>query len=91
LLSSTLTKAVHPQEVGGILGFSASIESSTRILAPILGGYLLGSWGSWAPGVFGAVILAVLSYYVWRAIYGHPIAAEIRARSNTSVPAPSAD
>jgi DHA1 family tetracycline resistance protein-like MFS transporter len=91
LLSSTLTKAVQPQEIGGILGLSASIESSTRIIAPILGGYLLGSWGSWAPGAFGAIVLAVLSFYVWRTIYDHPIAAEIRAKSHTPVAAPTTD
>jgi DHA1 family tetracycline resistance protein-like MFS transporter len=81
LLSSTLTKAVQPQEIGGILGLSASIESSTRIIAPILGGYLLGSVGAWAPGAFGAALLALLSFYVWRSIYDHPIAAEIRAKT----------
>jgi len=85
LLSSTLTKAVQPQEIGGILGFSASIESSTRIVAPILGGVLLQSVGAWTPGAFGAVVLTALSVYVWRVIYDHPIAAEIRAKS--SVPA----
>jgi DHA1 family tetracycline resistance protein-like MFS transporter len=81
LLSSTLTKAVLPHEIGGILGFSASIESSTRIIAPILGGFLLGSVGAWAPGAFGAVLLVLLSVYVWRVIYDHPIAAEIRAKT----------
>lgn len=81
LLSSTLTKAVAPQEIGGILGFSASIESSTRIGAPILGGFLLQSVGAWAPGAFSAVLLAALSVYVWRVIYDHPIAAEIRANA----------
>ena len=91
LLSSTLTKAVQPQEIGGILGLSASIESSTRIVAPILGGYLLGSIGAWAPGAFGATLLAVLSIYVWRTIYDHPIAAEIRAKSNSPIPASAAD
>jgi DHA1 family tetracycline resistance protein-like MFS transporter len=81
ILSSTLTKAVQPQEIGGILGLAASIESSTRIIAPILGGYLLGSIGAWAPGAFGAALLAVLSIYVWRMIYDHPIAADIRAKT----------
>lgn len=81
LLSSTLTKAVQPQEIGGILGFSASIESATRIVAPILGGFLLQSVGAWAPGTFGAVLLTALSLYVWRVIYDHPIAAEIRAKA----------
>ena len=54
VLSSALTKAVEPQEIGGILGLSASIESATRVIAPTLGGILLGRLGAWAPGTFGA-------------------------------------
>ena len=77
LLSSTLTKSVQPQEIGGILGFSASIESSTRILAPILGGYLLQSFGTWSPGAFGAVVMAGLSVYIFLTIFNHPIAATL--------------
>jgi MFS transporter, DHA1 family, tetracycline resistance protein len=73
LLSSTLTKSVEPQEIGGILGLSASVESSTRILAPILGGALLQQLGTWAPGAFGAIVLAGLFAYVWIKIYNHPI------------------
>jgi DHA1 family tetracycline resistance protein-like MFS transporter len=74
LLSSTLTKAVAPQEIGGILGFSASIESLTRVIAPTLGGFLLTALGVWAPGLLGAVILAGTAVYVWITIYNHPIA-----------------
>lgn len=88
ILASTLTKAVQPQEIGGILGLAASIESLTRVIAPTLGGALLGGLGTWAPGLFSGLLLAVLSVYVWRVIYGHPIAAEIRAR-NGAVPAPA--
>ncbi len=77
LLSSTLTKAVQPQEIGGILGFSASIESSTRILAPVLGGYLLQSFGTWSPGAFGAVVMTGLSVYIFFTIFNHPIAATL--------------
>ncbi len=71
LLSSTLTKAVAPQEIGGILGLSASIDSLTRVIAPALGGVLLGSLGAWAPGVFGAMVLAGLSVYAWNTILNH--------------------
>jgi len=73
LLSSTLTKAVAPQEVGGILGLSTSVESSTRIFAPIIGGALLQQLGTWAPGLFGAIIMAGLFIYVWTKIHNHPI------------------
>ena len=68
LLSSTLTKAVAPQEIGGILGISASIDSLTRVFAPALGGVLLSSLGTWAPGLFGAIVLLGLSVYVWKTI-----------------------
>jgi len=82
VLASTLTKAVQAQEIGGILGLAAAIESLTRVIAPTLGGALLGGLGAWAPGAFSGVLLILLSFYVWRVIYGHPIAAEIRARND---------
>jgi DHA1 family tetracycline resistance protein-like MFS transporter len=72
LLSSTLTKAVVPQEIGGILGLSISIDSLTRVFAPALGGVLLSSLGTWAPGLFGAIILVGLSGFVWKTILNHP-------------------
>jgi MFS transporter, DHA1 family, tetracycline resistance protein len=73
VLSSALTKAVPPQEIGGILGLSASIDSLTRVFAPALGGVLLGSLGTWAPGLFGAIILLGLTVYAWRTILNHTI------------------
>lgn len=84
LLSSTLTKAVEPQEIGGILGLSSAVESSTRIIAPILGGILLQQIGTWAPGIFGAIIMAGVSVYVFIKIYNHPIMATVK--SNPPVP-----
>ena len=74
LLSSTLTKAVAPQEIGGILGLSASVESSTRIIAPILGGALLENVGAWSPGAFGAIVMIGVTVYVIAKIYNHPLA-----------------
>lgn len=73
LLSSTLTKAVTPQEIGGILGISASVESSTRIIAPILGGALLEKVGTWSPGAFGAIVMVGVTIYVVSKILNHPI------------------
>jgi DHA1 family tetracycline resistance protein-like MFS transporter len=86
LLSSTLTKAVVPQEVGGILGLSASVESSTRIIAPILGGVLLQQIGPGAPGFFGAVLMVGVSIYVYKTIYNHPIVATLKQNKTVSVP-----
>lgn len=72
VLNSALTKAVRPEEVGGTLGLSTSIESMTRVLAPTAGGYLLGQIGTWAPGVFGTIIMGWIIFYVWRRLVVNP-------------------
>jgi len=69
VLRSSLTKVVDMEEVGGILGISASFESLTRVIAPSLGGILLGSLGTWAPGVAGAVIMFGVIILVWVTIF----------------------
>ncbi|MBK8782192.1 MAG: MFS transporter [Anaerolineales bacterium] len=89
LLSSTLTKAVAPQEVGGILGLSTAVESSTRIIAPLLGGVLLQQIGTWAPGAFGAVVMVGVSIFVFITIYNHPIVFTLK--QNKPVPVPASD
>lgn len=81
LLSSTLTKAVHRDEVGGILGLGASIDSATRIIAPIIGGVLIERLGTAGPGLLGAVIMVGVSLFVWQKILNHPIAADIVAKA----------
>jgi DHA1 family tetracycline resistance protein-like MFS transporter len=73
VLSSALTKTVEAQEIGGILGLSASIESATRVIAPTLGGILLDRLGTWSPGTFSAILLAGLFFYVWNKIFNRPI------------------
>ncbi len=85
LLSSTLTKAVESQEVGGILGLAAAVESSTRILAPIIGGALLQQLGTWAPGAFGAVVMVGVFFYVWMKIYNHPILSSFQGQQPVPV------
>ena len=87
LLSSTLTKAVAPQEIGGILGLSSAVESSTRLIAPILGGVLLQQVGTWAPGVFGALVMVGVSIYVFITIYNHPIVSTFKQNKPETVPA----
>jgi len=72
VLSSALTKAVYPEEIGGTLGLAASVESVTRVLAPTAGGLLLERAGAWAPGVFGAVIMLWVVSFVWRRFVVNP-------------------
>jgi DHA1 family tetracycline resistance protein-like MFS transporter len=68
IVPSALTKTVEPQEVGGILGLATSIESSTRVISPLLGGFLLDKVSYWAPGTFGALLLLITFVYVLRTI-----------------------
>ncbi len=72
VLKSALSKSVSPEEVGGTLGLSASLESSTRVIAPSLGGALLHRLGPAAPGLFGAIIMAWLVSFVWRRLMTTP-------------------
>jgi DHA1 family tetracycline resistance protein-like MFS transporter len=76
IVPSALTKTVEPQEVGGILGLSTSMESFTRVIAPLLGGFLLERVSYWAPGTFGALLLLITFAYFLRATenVGEPVA-----------------
>lgn len=87
LLSSTLTKAVEAREVGGMLGLSASVESATRIFAPIIGGALLQQLGTWAPGAFSGVVMIGVFFYVWVKIYNHPIISSFKEKQTLPIPA----
>jgi DHA1 family tetracycline resistance protein-like MFS transporter len=72
ILNSALTKVVYPEEVGGTLGLSASLESLTRVIAPSVGGFLLGQVGTWAPGVLASLVMIWVSIYVWRRLIVNP-------------------
>ncbi|MBI9044287.1 MAG: MFS transporter [Anaerolineaceae bacterium] len=73
VISSALTKSVAGHEIGGILGFSSSIESLTRVIAPTLGGILLERLGYWSPGTFSAILLTGLFLYILKRICNHPL------------------
>jgi DHA1 family tetracycline resistance protein-like MFS transporter len=72
VINSAITKSVYPEEVGGALGVATSIESLTRVIGPVAGGFLLGALGAWAPGVIGALIMAWLISFVWRRLIVNP-------------------
>jgi len=72
LINSALSKSVYPEEVGGTLGISASLESLTRALSPSAGGYLLGSLGTWAPGILSGLIMLWTVSFTWRRLIINP-------------------
>jgi DHA1 family tetracycline resistance protein-like MFS transporter len=72
VLNSSLSRTVSPEEVGGVLGLSASLESLTRIISPSAGGYLLGTIGAWAPGIFSALVVAGVTLFAWQRLIIKP-------------------
>jgi DHA1 family tetracycline resistance protein-like MFS transporter len=63
---SVLTKLVHPDEVGGILGLSTALSSLTRAIGPASGGALFDVLGTWAPGLFGAGLMVWVVFFAWK-------------------------
>ncbi len=68
VIQSSISKSAKVEEVGGILGIAGSLEAFTRVIAPAVGGYLLGNVGRWAPGVFTAVLMAWAVSFAYRRI-----------------------
>jgi len=65
LLRSLLSKAVPKEDVGGVLGVSNSLDSLNRIVSPAIGGFLIGRFATWSPGVLAAIILAAVTLFIW--------------------------
>jgi hypothetical protein len=59
-------------EFGGLLGLSTVLENTTRLIAPTLGGFLLQTFGTSAPGLLGGLILLWLSSFIYRSIINPP-------------------
>jgi len=78
LLTSQLTQAVRPEEVGGILGLSTSLQTLAQIVSPGAGGALLDRAGTWAPGVVGGAIMTWTAWLAWRRL--------LAKRPNASAP-----
>jgi DHA1 family tetracycline resistance protein-like MFS transporter len=72
VLSSALTKSVYPEEIGGTLGLATSVESVTRIISPIMGGFLLEKFSSSAPGIVSALIMVWVISFIWRRLIVNP-------------------
>ncbi len=67
-INSALTKSVEKSEVGGILGLSASMSSFTRVVAPLIGSFLLAEISPVAPGITGSVLMIGVAVYTWHRI-----------------------
>ncbi len=72
VIGSATSWAVPPQEMGDALGTSSAFESISRVIAPSVGGWLLGALGAWAPGVLGGMLLAGLAVFAHLRLILHP-------------------
>jgi DHA1 family tetracycline resistance protein-like MFS transporter len=68
VMTSALSKAVDADEVGGVLGAQTSIMSLTRVVAPIIGGFLLEHATLWSPGLLAGVLTLAMVPYAWRTL-----------------------
>ena len=75
IINTALTRVVPPEDIGGTLGISAALESLSRIIAPAVGGWLLGNVGTWAPGVLAAFIMSGEAVFAWRNLMQKPAVA----------------
>ncbi len=67
VLSSLVTQVAPPNRKGGVIGVATSIESFTRILAPIAGGWIIGGLHPNYIGYVGAtlsMIGVILAFFV---------------------------
>jgi DHA1 family tetracycline resistance protein-like MFS transporter len=72
VINSALSKSVYPEEIGGTLGIAASLESLTRVLAPVIGATLLQWARPWGPAIFTAVVMVYVAGYMWRRLFVNP-------------------
>ncbi len=62
---SVLSKTVGPTEIGGAFGLSSAVQNVGSIAAPIVGGAIIGSLGTWAPGVLAGIMCLGLVPFAW--------------------------
>ncbi|MBL8169445.1 MAG: MFS transporter [Acidobacteria bacterium] len=75
-LTSIITQAAPPNRRGGVLGAVTSLESISRVLGPLLGGWLIAMHPSWLGWVGGTLyVIATL------------IGLSVKSARQTSVPA----
>ena len=72
VINGALSKSVYPEEIGGTLGISASVESLTRVISPALGGVLLMYFNAWGPAIFSGLIMIGVAAFIWRRLFVNP-------------------
>ncbi len=79
VINSAISWVVPPQEMGDALGTASALESLSRVIAPSLGGWMLGALGAWSPGLLGGIILAVMTVFAQHKLIGPARTAPVTA------------
>jgi DHA1 family tetracycline resistance protein-like MFS transporter len=64
VINSLITKSVEQDQVGVALGLATSMESLAWIIAPVLGGALIGFWGGEAFSIVAGVLAGLMIPYI---------------------------
>ena len=90
MIISGITKTVAREEIGGMLGFSTSLESMTRVISPIVGGILFAKVGMGAPAIFAAImVLLGIGLAYQRIIRVKPVVETSPVEAGCSDPTPA--
>jgi DHA1 family tetracycline resistance protein-like MFS transporter len=72
VINSSITKSVFPEEVGGALGLSGSLDSLARVIAPTIAGVMLQQMGAPSLGISAFLIMALVLVFSWWRLIVHP-------------------
>lgn len=72
VINSAISKTVGHDEVGGMMGFSAGLESSTRVVMPALASYLLGRYGPSTPGYMATLVMIIVVAFTYARLIATP-------------------
>jgi MFS family permease len=67
-INSLITQRTPANEIGGMLGISASMLSAANVVAPLAGGAIFQTLGAPAPFLAGGLLLAVLWLLALRSV-----------------------
>ncbi len=79
VINSAISWVVPPDEMGDALGTASALESLSRVIAPSLGGWMLGALGAWSPGLLAALILAAMTLFAWHTLITRPAPVPVAA------------
>lgn len=72
MITSQLTQSVTKEEVGGTLGLSAALQNLAQIVAPGVGGWMLGNIGTWSVGLLAGLVMTGMLIFAQQEVLSVP-------------------